>query len=71
MKTDETIIQLDRLPPVLTVPEAAKVLRLGRNSLYQAIREGEIPVIRIGRRLLIPRARLEQLLMAEKPSGDQ
>jgi excisionase family DNA binding protein len=55
------------LPEVLTVPEVMAVLRLSRNSVYAAIRAGEIPVVRIGRRLLVPRVRLEQLLESDRP----
>lgn len=46
----------------LTVEEAAAVLGIGRNSAYQAIERGELPVIRIGRRLLVPKNVLERLL---------
>ncbi|HUV52204.1 MAG TPA: helix-turn-helix domain-containing protein [Dehalococcoidia bacterium] len=45
-----------------TVEEARIRLGLGRSSMYEALRRGEIPNIRIGRRILIPRASLEQLL---------
>jgi len=50
----------DRL--VLTVEETAKALRLGRISAYKAIQRGDIPSIRIGRRILVPRDRLMALL---------
>lgn len=46
----------------LTVEEAAALLGIGRNSAYQAVASGQLPVIRIGRRLLVPRAALERLL---------
>ena len=46
----------------LTVEEAAALLGIGRNSAYQAIARGEIPVLRVGRRLLVPRAALERRL---------
>jgi excisionase family DNA binding protein len=49
-------------PTVLTVVEVAKILRIGKISAYQAIERGEVPSIRIGRRILIPRFALEQLL---------
>lgn len=46
----------------LTIPEAAKLLGISRNLAYEiAAQDGElagIPVIRVGRRLLIPQARL-------------
>jgi len=56
---------------VLTVPEAASLLRLSRATAYQGVREGSIPAIRIGRRLLVPRARLMAMLSAgEVPKGE-
>ena len=50
----------------LTIPEAAKLLGISRNLAYEiASRDGElagISVIRVGRRLLIPEARLLEVL---------
>jgi len=50
----------DRL--VLNVAEARRELGLSRGLIYEAIRRGEIPSIRIGRRILIPCAALQRLL---------
>ena len=47
---------------VLTIAEAGKLLSLSRGSAYEAARRGDIPTIRIGRRLLVPRAALERML---------
>ena len=47
---------------VLTIEEAGKVLGLSRASSYQAAARGDIPTIRIGRRLLVPIKGLELLL---------
>lgn len=55
-------ISLSELPDILTVEETIGVLRLGRNSVYEGIRRGEIPAIRIGRRLVIPKTGIERLL---------
>ena len=52
----------------LTVDEAAKFLGVGRGTAYEAVRRGEIPVVRIGKRLLVPVAALERLL-AEASHG--
>lgn len=43
------------LPAILTVPEAAKVLRIGRNRAYRMVREKEIPAFYLGRSPRIPR----------------
>lgn len=50
----------DRL--VLSVKEARQQLGLSRGLMYDALRSGQIPSIRIGRRILIPRASLDRLL---------
>jgi len=47
--------ELADLPPVLTVDEVAKVLRTGRSSLYEAVKQGQIPACRIGRKIRISR----------------
>ena len=43
---------------VLTVEEAASLLRISRGTAYEAVRTGAIPSCRLGRRILIPRAAL-------------
>ncbi|WP_311877800.1 helix-turn-helix domain-containing protein [Microbacterium forte] len=48
-----------------TVPEAAQILGIGTWSAYEAIKREEIPVLRIGKRILIPVPRLRALLGAE------
>jgi len=47
---------------VISVEEARKLLGLSRGLMYQAVNSGEVPSIRIGRRILIPRALLEKML---------
>ncbi len=51
-------------PPRATygVQEAAKILGIGRNAAYEAARRGEIPTIRIGGRILVPKAALDKML---------
>jgi excisionase family DNA binding protein len=60
---------VNELPHVLTVEEAAEVLRISRGSAYEAIRTNAIPHVRIGRTIRVPRAALLQLLQ-EDPAGD-
>ena len=48
--------------PVLTVPEAAEYLRISPWTAYERVRSGDIPVLRMGRRILVSRAALEKLL---------
>lgn len=46
----------------LTVPEAGKLLGLGRDGAYQAVARGELPVLRFGRRMVVSRKALERLI---------
>lgn len=55
-------MRLDQLPLVLSVEEFASATRIGRGTAYEAVRTGQIRSIRIGRRVLIPRAVLLDLL---------
>jgi excisionase family DNA binding protein len=45
----------------VTVDEAAKILGISRGGAYEAVKRGEIPTIKIGRRLLVPKAALDRL----------
>lgn len=49
---------------LLTVGEAARVLRLSRAYTYELVARGELPVVRFGRRVLIPKDVLERQLLA-------
>jgi excisionase family DNA binding protein len=49
----------------VTVEETAKRLGIGRNTAYDAVRRGDIPSIRIGRRVVVPVAVLERMLTGE------
>lgn len=50
----------DRL--TVTIPEAAKILGIGRALAYTAASTGDLPTVRIGRRILVPVSRLNTLL---------
>jgi excisionase family DNA binding protein len=40
---------------VYSVPEAGRLLGLSRNAAYEAAKRGDIPTLRIGRLLLVPK----------------
>jgi excisionase family DNA binding protein len=46
----------------VSVQEAGRALGCSRNTAYEAVHRGEIPVIRIGKLLRVPKAALERLL---------
>lgn len=47
---------------VVSVAKAGEMLGIGQSLAYAAIHRGEIPSIRIGGRLLVPLAALEEML---------
>ena len=62
--------QAGELRLTLTVQEAAQRLGIGRAQGYAAARLGQIPTIRIGKRLLVPVAALERMLQGEPARAD-
>jgi excisionase family DNA binding protein len=53
----------------VTVAQAAVMLGISRTSAYERVRRGEIPTVRLGRRLLVPKARLLAMLEGEPPAN--
>jgi excisionase family DNA binding protein len=47
---------------VYTVPEAGRLLGLGRNAAYDAAERGDIPTLRVGRLLLVPKNPFHRIL---------
>ena len=45
---------------LLTVAEAARLLRIGRGLCYDLVARGELPAVRLGRVIRVPRFALEQ-----------
>ncbi len=58
----------DRL--TLTVTETATVLGISRALAYESVARGELPCIRIGKRILIPKITLERMLEGAVQSGN-
>lgn len=64
-------------PAVLTVEEAAQLLRIGRSAAYEQARrfiasggaEG-LPAVRLGRSLRVPRQALSRMLAVSDKAGD-
>jgi excisionase family DNA binding protein len=52
-------------PLTYTVPEAAALLGISAWSYYEAIKKGELPYRRIGRRVVVPKIQLDAWLSAK------
>ena len=53
---------------VFTVEEVAQLLRVSRAFAYELLTRGELPCIRLGRRILVPRRALERFI-EERPAA--
>lgn len=51
--------------PFLTVPEVARLLGRTPSRCYQLARKGALPVVKVGGRLVVPRAALDEWLRRE------
>jgi len=58
-------------PLGLTVAETAQTLHVSETSVRMAIRNGELPAVRLGRRLIVPRAGLERILSGQSATRDE
>lgn len=52
----------NNLPLVLSVPQLADILHIGRNAAYDLVKSGAIRSIRIGRTIRIPKSALLEYL---------
>jgi len=53
----------------MTVEEAGRQLGISRNTAYEAARQGQIPIIKIGKRLLVPVEQFDRLLRGDAPEA--
>jgi excisionase family DNA binding protein len=57
------------LPLFLEVEEAAKLIGIGRSTAYDLVRRGDIPTVRFGRRIRVPRGALLALAGFQEGGG--
>ena len=46
------------------IEQVSRLLGIGRNQAYEAVKRGDIPTIKIGKRFLVPKTALDRLLEA-------
>jgi len=56
--------QEDGLPLALSIPEAAKMLGISKSLAYELAARGDLRTIRLGRRIVVPRVVVTELLRA-------
>jgi excisionase family DNA binding protein len=60
--TAQKLPELTELPPTISIERAARLLGVSRSAAYRAAAAGQLPTITFGRRLLVPTARLLEML---------
>ena len=55
-------MESDGMPLTLSVSQAAKLLGISRAFAYELVARGELPSLRLGRRVVVPRQALEELV---------
>jgi excisionase family DNA binding protein len=65
----ETNYMLTDARLVVTIAEAAKLLGISRSFAYELVKRGQLPVVRLGRRQLVPKESLSQLMESSKCSA--
>jgi excisionase family DNA binding protein len=74
-KADQSVKQIEAAPAAasrvhdserrtVSVEEAGRILGISRGAAYTHAKDGSIPTIRLGKRLLVPKAALDKLLMS-------
>jgi excisionase family DNA binding protein len=53
----------------MTVDEVADAFRISRASAYEGVRSGDIPSIKIGRRIVVPTAAVRRMLKLDIPAA--
>lgn len=48
-------LQFDNYPDIVTPEDIQKMLRIGRNSVYDLLKQGKIKSLRVGKKYLIPK----------------
>jgi excisionase family DNA binding protein len=46
----------------VSIEEAGRLLGYSRNTAYDAVKSGELPVIRLGRKMRVPRIVIDRML---------
>jgi excisionase family DNA binding protein len=52
-------------PFVVPIPEAARLIGCGRSKLYELLNAKEIPLLKLGRKSVIPLAALRAFIIAK------
>ncbi|MEU6585524.1 helix-turn-helix domain-containing protein [Nocardia sp. NPDC046763] len=61
----EQALRLLLVEPTISIPDAARLLGIGRSTVYAAVKSGELPAIRVGHRVRIPSRWIREALRVD------
>jgi excisionase family DNA binding protein len=67
--TTAALVPDPAVEPTMQVDTVAKALGLSRAAAYNGVQTGEIPSIRIGRRIVVPTAAVRRMLLLDGGTG--
>ena len=53
-------------PDILRVSDITRLLHCSKNTIYELVKDGRLPSIRLGRSILIPKTALVEMMVNEK-----
>lgn len=59
---------MDEIRQTVSVEEAARILGISRGLAYDLVHQGRMPVLRFGRRMVVPRRAIDRLLQEPETS---
>ncbi len=65
----DVLRRLNAGEPTISIEDLGTVLNLGRSTAYNAVKDGQVPSIKVRGRYRIPSAWVRQLLQLEVPSA--
>jgi excisionase family DNA binding protein len=66
MKPPTTIVPEPITRRTFTIPEAAVIVGVGKSTMYEHVKNGDVPCVRLGRRVVIPAHVIESMLSTAK-----
>ena len=54
-------------PLAYSVTDAARLLGIGRTLAYALVKSGKLPTVTLGRRVVVPKVRLDEMLAGDLP----
>jgi excisionase family DNA binding protein len=69
-QTYSAVPTAEQRPTLNLWPEVGQILGLSKSAIYNAAASGDVPTVRVGRRLLVPTAALRRMLSLDVQAAE-